>query len=247
MIKRISALIVALLLLVSGFPTVSALLFPPALSEGSVKIFMEWESERLDGGALSAYRVCDIVKTADDYEIKPVSELEKYNIDLQNMSEFELAEQFAQAAKAEKLRRFTAPIENGEAFFGNLPMGLYVITQSTGEETSGFEAISPFLILVPIFTDDGYDLHVEAEPKVSPAPDETLPPETNPTDPSDPTDPDDPTKPTTPTTPPKPNDPNLPQSGQLNWPVPVLAGSGLLMIVIGLLILSGRRKDSYEK
>ena len=122
MIKRISALIVALLLLVSGFPTVSALLFPPALSEGSVKVFMEWENERLNGGALSAYRVCDIVKTADDYEIKPVSELEKYNIDLQNGTEFELAGQFAQAAKAEKLRRFTAPIENGAAFFGNLPI-----------------------------------------------------------------------------------------------------------------------------
>lgn len=41
-----------------------------------------------------------------------------------------------------------------------------------------------------------------------------------------------------------PDDPKLPQTGQLWWPVPVLASAGLLFLVIGLL---RRRSTAYEE
>lgn len=50
---------------------------------------------------------------------------------------------------------------------------------------------------------------------------------------------------TAPPSPPvNPDNPDLPQTGQLWWPVPVLAAVGLLMIVIGLL---RRRSAGYEE
>lgn len=55
--------------------------------------------------------------------------------------------------------------------------------------------------------------------------------------PSNPSNPSNPGNPSTPTT------PNLPQTGQLRWPVPVLACAGVLLILIGLLRWKGR---SYE-
>ncbi len=69
----------------------------------------------------------------------------------------------------------------------------------------GYEAIPPFLITVPRLLDGEYVYDVETEPK--PAPANSVPPEIP---------------------------PELPQTGQLWWPVPVLAGFGLLLIGIGV-------------
>ena len=40
--------------------------------------------------------------------------------------------------------------------------------------------------------------------------------------------------------------PGLLQTGQLNWPVPVLFGAGLLFMVLGVLLLRKREKQDYE-
>ena len=47
-----------------------------------------------------------------------------------------------------------------------------------------------------------------------------------------------------PDTPDKPNTPgsHLPQTGQLNWPVPVLAGAGLVLFALGWWLCFGQRK-----
>lgn len=44
-----------------------------------------------------------------------------------------------------------------------------------------------------------------------------------------------------------PKDPNkLTQTGQLNWPVPVLASSGIFLLAVGVLLRKGRKKDHDE-
>lgn len=67
-----------------------------------------------------------------------------------------------------------------------------------------------------------------------------------PTTPTEPTNPNQPTTPTTPTNPSTPttttSKPTLPQTGQLNWPVPVLAAAGLSLCAAGWLIQ--RRKGN---
>ena len=40
--------------------------------------------------------------------------------------------------------------------------------------------------------------------------------------------------------------PGLLQTGQLNWPVPVLFGAGLLFMVLGVMLLKKREKQDYE-
>ncbi len=65
----------------------------------------------------------------------------------------------------------------------------------------------------------------------------------NPTNPVSPSSPSNPSEPNNPTGPGTPNDPTLPQTGQLWWPVPMLAAGGLLMIIIGLMCVKGRKDE----
>lgn len=45
---------------------------------------------------------------------------------------------------------------------------------------------------------------------------------------------------------PPPTDPTLPQTGQINWPIPVLIAAGVLLIGSGVVVISNYRKDEYE-
>ena len=42
------------------------------------------------------------------------------------------------------------------------------------------------------------------------------------------------------------NNNKLIQTGQLNWPVPVLGGLGTAMVLFGLVLIFGKRKRGYE-
>lgn len=41
--------------------------------------------------------------------------------------------------------------------------------------------------------------------------------------------------------------PKLPQTGQMNWPIPVMTVSGLALFLLGWFLCFGRKRDSYEK
>ena len=45
------------------------------------------------------------------------------------------------------------------------------------------------------------------------------------------------------TTPPAPTDPRLPYTGQLNWPIPVLAVTGVVLVAAGIKLKKGNRRD----
>lgn len=110
----------------------------------------------------------------------------------------------------------TAKIENGKASFANVVPGLYLVYQKTA--TSGYKAMKPFLISMPNFVDGKYVTDIIAEPKVGL---ETVPPTVV-------------------------TQPSLPQTGQLNWPIPVLAALGLALVVVGI-VLRNRKKATYEE
>jgi len=91
-------------------------------------------------------------------------------------------------------------------------------------------------------------------------PGETTEPEetTEPTEPGETTEPDettqptepeetDPTKPTEPDEPTEPDKPKLPQTGQLNWPVPVLAVCGIFLTVVGWYLNAAEKKKANEE
>ena len=101
----------------------------------------------------------------------------------------------------------TVAIENGQAVFTNLTPGLYLLIQS--ELSEGELRMNPFLLSIP---DANGDYEVTAKPK----PGIYIPP----------------TEPETPpeTTPPE----EIPQTGQDWWPVWLLAGAGMLLVLLGI-------------
>ena len=135
---------------------------------------------------------------------------------------------------------------DGNAVFEDLELGLYLVAQT--KASAGDKAVNPFLVSLPLAEDGQWLYDVDASPKVGAYTPET--PET-PDTPSTPVSPDSPSTPATPDSPDAPNEPStpadtdtpaqpgrpanpaLPKTGQLNWPVPVMAVSGLLLFAFG--------------
>ena len=128
------------------------------------------------------------------------------------------------AGKLAKLEKKLTPVtadpvtvdKDGNATFSDLTFGLYLVVQKTA--ASGYGKTAPFLVSVPYLYADEYQYDVTSQPKTD------LKREV-------------PTKPTSPTTKPTTSSgggKKLPQTGQLWWPVPVLACAGLGCIAVGL-------------
>lgn len=116
------------------------------------------------------------------------------------------------------------PVEIGAEGTGSvgLPvLGLYLVAQTQQEAAPGYFAISPFLVTVPLRGEDGKLIYapVDASPKM-----QQLVPIPTPA-------------------PPPPG--FLPQTGLLNWPVPVLAIAGMALFALGFA-LRRNEKESHR-
>lgn len=216
----------------------------------TLTVQMTWNGEQLTGGVLKIF----LVGSAENGEFVLRPELE----DCQPEPE-ELAQKVTEEAITGKI----ATVRNGAARFTGLEPGLYLVIQT--DACPGYHPINPFLLSLPGEHNGQPVYDLLANPKVAPdpenteptlptvGPDETEPDETEP----DETEPDE-TKPdetepgaTTETTAPpqetKPDEnvPKLPQTGQLNWPVPVMVAAGMLLLVLGCWLCFGK-KDEYE-
>ncbi|MBQ6470223.1 MAG: hypothetical protein IJJ50_09265 [Lachnospiraceae bacterium] len=154
----------------------------------------------------------------------------------------QLAEKLA--AKAKTLKNLTTKTIGSKGYveFSKLPVGVYVIFQE--KAAKGYKPIKPFLVSVPFKEKDGkLTYQVNAIPKPETAEKEGTPTPT-PTD-----------KPTPTATPsgggktpssgggktPSSGGGKLPQTGQLWWPVPVLAICGLFFFLLGMRL---KRRNS---
>lgn len=211
-----SSLLILLGLLTA--PVAQALEVPDLSRTGEILITVKDTQNRLvSGGEIAAYRVADAkVMQQADYYFDPTdpfqSVLQPSDIDSSDELTPELAKTLSETA-ANLAPDYTGTVgEDGTLVLENLPLGLYLVVETKPAE--GYTELEPFLVTVPLRNEDGtYDYTVDAFPK------ETLlePPAPTPT-------------PTPTPTPP----PNLPQTGQLWWPVPLLAGIGLVFLIIGL-------------
>lgn len=216
--RKIVTALLALLVLTFGLcGRVSA-----AEPRGSITFVMEFDEEALEGGSLTLYRVGQI--SADGHSFVPVEALGEDAPVLVDLWDPELAKELHDLAAGKGLEPSTAAIENGRAIFSDLETGLYVVCQRSGEETPGYAAIDPFLISLPQWRDDTYVYDLTAAPKVP-----LVPVSTEPTDSTEPTEPD---------------TPNLPQTGQLNWPVPIMTVLGLAFFCLGWGLLGSKRRDA---
>ncbi|MFV8222870.1 SpaA isopeptide-forming pilin-related protein [Faecalibacterium hattorii] len=271
--KRLAAVLAALTLLVWCAAPAFALEVVDLSRTGSIKVSLydSETSEAVGGGTLTLYRVAKVQKDNANLSFVYTNGFEDCGVELGDLSEGELAGRLAEkiAATAEST---TVEISDlGIAEFGDLEVGLYLVVQTTAAEN--YNVINPFLVSVPIQENGSYVYDVDALPKVGTAAKKTPEPPDTPDTPDTPDKPEEenPNTPAAPgpnnpdswvlgangekiyrnPEAPSPDNPNghvmgahgLPQTGQLNWPIPVLAVTGVVLVAAGIKLKKGTRKD----
>ena len=126
------------------------------------------------------------------------------------------AQRLARYAEEHALFERTAAIGgDGAARFEDLPEGLWLVVQT--EASDGCAPFAPFLLELPFRSDSGTLRGVIAEPKLSPVPEDPVPPPHS--------------------------DTELPYTGQLRWPIPVLAVCGVVFIGASAVLRKGARSE----
>lgn len=216
--KHIISILAALLLLRCLPVTVLAHAVPEETRKGSITVTMRIGDTVVSGGSLTLYRVGEVHEDDGNYSFVPTGDFTDCGVSLDNVQSPELAEKLAAYVNDHKPTGTTRTVgKDGKVTFSNLKLGLYLLVQTRA--ASGYSKISPFLVTVPYLDNGVYIYEVDADTKME------LEKEPKPTAP-----------PSTPHTGGK-----LPQTGQLNWPVPVLAILGMTLFTVGWVLRFRKR------
>ena len=177
----------------------------------------------VSGGEMTIYQVAEAKTEDGNISWQYVNGFENCGVDLGDLSDSRLAEELEKKISDASVGTVKMIENNGNVIFENLPVGLYLLVQT--EAAEGYNAVSSFLVSVPLQDGDGWIYHVDASPKVEDVTSKT------------------PGAPDTPKEDNKPGISKLPQTGQLNWPVPVMAMSGMLLFMIGWSMYRGKNAD----
>lgn len=221
--KRIISLLLTLIFM--GWSSLSALAaeVPDLNVKGTVTVTMHSGEAIVAGGTLTLYRVGEIYEDDGNYDFKPTGDFKAWGENFEDIQSPELALDLADYAHRHFLKGITENIsEEGIAEFKELEPGLYLLVQQ--EAAKGYLQANPFLVSLPIMENGKYVYQADASPKVDIEREQTK----------------------VPTVPEKPSDSRLPQTGQLNWPIPVMAITGLLLCAFGWILCQGKRKGSDE-
>lgn len=194
---------------------------PDMARTGSIGVAMTCEGEAVAGGMLTIYRAGQIhEENGADFSFRLTAEFAGSGLSLSDIYDAALAPALAEYAGANGLSGIQKEIDDkGLVTFEDLELGLYLVVQTT--PAPGYFAADPFLVSVPGRKDGSYIYHVDASPKLALEKD--------------------------PTPPPPPPPPSIPQTGLTQWPVPVMAAGGLLLVLLGVVCIRSGRKNRYEK
>lgn len=230
--KRVPAMLITLLLLCALALPAYAHEVPDLSRSGTLTVEMRYDGGVVAGGTLTAYRVGRIQESDGNYTFEKTDAMQAFAGDYAEVASADLAEKVAAFVRQNGIAAYaTANNENGAAVFKGLELGLYLIVQTHASD--GYEPLQPFLVSVPMVEDGVYLYEINAEGKFQ------LKQASRPT-------PTPPAPPAEESAPSKPSGTVLPQTGQMNWPVPVLAMLGLCLIVIGWGLRSGKRANGNE-
>lgn len=229
--NRILSLLMALILVfalaVNTSAVDDAVIMPDLTEKGSLTFVMDVNGVKLDSGNLNMYYVATVEKvTEKQYDFRLLDALTAVGatLDTDDLYDSVQAQQLLAHAHKALEQYLTLPIKDGQVRFDGLDAGLYLVWQRPEDASDGYDAMLPFLISVPKWQNGMYVLNVDADPKV--------PLETEPTEPPPP---------------PPPPPPELPKTGQLNWPVPVMAVAGVILIFVGWLSCLRRKRSENEE
>lgn len=230
MIRKTVVLLLAILLCALPF-AVYAHDVPDMTKSGTITVELQYDGKNVEGGALSIFRMGDVHEEDGNYSFVLSSAFAGSGQSLEKPESADVAAKLWQYAQDKAIAADqTAENASGKVVFSDLTPGLYLLVQP--EPSPGYHALSPFLVSLPVWDEEtgAYQYEVSAAGKLELRP---MPGK--------------PSEPATPTAPPGPTDPTLPQTGQLNWPVPVLVILGLALFAGGWLLRFGKRKGGYEK
>ena len=220
--KKVITLLLALSVLISLPLTAYAHDVPQDRDDCSIEVIVRYDGENVDGGTLTVIKVGYVDEEDGNYFFSQ----EFTNIKIEDVTS-------SGAPKAQKefydnnkgnydFYSQTQTMKDGKATFTGLSTGLYLIVQNKAAD--GFSKMGAFLVSVPYMENGEYKYHVTASIKSE------LEREPEPTEP-EPTDP----------------PPRLPQTGQLNWPIPLMVVAGLGFFAVGWVLYFGKKREQYEK
>ncbi len=198
----------AVLLVLSFSLTALAISVPDPDRKGSINITMHMGQETVGGGDLSVYRVGEVYQGDTGYFFRVTGDFVDCGLSLEDLTVENLAADFAKVAKN---RQFT-PIAtktiaaDGTVSFTDLEIGLYLMVQNTA--ANGYNTAAPFLVSLPQWKDGEYSYEINASPKVELTKSDT----------------------------PDPGPDPLPPTGQLQWPIPVMAILGMFLFAAGWIL-----------
>lgn len=204
-----------------------ALDVPDVEKRGSISVTMQEEKtkQKVPGGSFTLWKAADIQVEDGNYSWKFCEDFRDCGLSLENIESDELAQKLFEYAKDKKTAGIAQNIdEQGKVSFTDLKPGLYLMAQE--KAAKGYEKVRPFLVSVPMKENQQWVYEINANPKMENVQKE----DTHKSDNGESQ------KGTT-------TDSKLPQTGQLNWPIPILAMTGLILFLTGWILRFGKRMD----
>lgn len=217
-----------------------------------VNLYDSTNNKALSGGELTVYRVAEVQRKNGNLSFEYCGDFDGCAIELGDLTDSTLAGQLQEYLSDNAEGTVREVDANGNVNFDDLELGLYLVVQT--KASKGYKPVNSFLVSLPMAEDGEWNYEVDASPKVgayTPEPETPpSPPDTpdkpdkpvspgNPDNPVAPGNPDNPVAPGSPDNPVLPGHPDnpvmngLPQTGQLNWPIPMMAVSGMLLFAYG--------------
>ena len=218
--RKLLALLFALTILASLAPSAFAQDYVRMDQEGSITLELQFDGEPLIGGSFSCTKVAEVMDEDGNLYFQTLLDEKIYREGIPAVADME--RQVKDHGDFFQTQKQTVTNDTGTVVFANCLPGLYLITQDT--DVRGYSRINTFLVSVPYLEEGTYVYDVTARTKTA------LEQEVTET-----------------TEPEEDKDDKLPQTGQLNWPVPVLAVGGLALFVLGWYLRFGKKKEGYEK
>ena len=219
--KKIFALLMVFAVLLSLSLAVCAKEVPQERDDCIIELLVRYDGENVDGGTLTAIKVGYVDEDDGNYFFsQEFTDTKIEDVASSNAAKAQL-EFYENNRDNYDFYIQTQPVVDGKATFTGLSTGLYLMIQE--QAAPDFSKLDAFLVSIPYQENGEYRYHVIAAVKSEIEQE----PETEPS-----------TEPTI---------PDIPQTGQLNWPVPIMAASGLACFVIGWLLYFDKKRDQYEK
>ena len=168
-------------------------------------------------------KAADCLYTETDISFSLISDFSDTELDLESS---DAAEQLLEKVKEKGISGETVRSDtDGKAVFAERELGAYLVYSPDG-------IFTPFIVFLPMVTEDGISFELTAQPKIDIPDEPTTEPEKETDTPEEPTAP----RPTD-------SDEKLPQTGMLQLPVPILGLCGVLVFSKGFILYANSKKE----